>query len=416
MRLALVSGHSFPAGGAAVTRILAFAEAWVDAGHEVVIVLVTQPLAENATPPGVDAADRWRWVSIATATGRLPGGWRVDVGTRLGATLACLHHEAHLDAVWVVDRVPWTLHVCRRTGHRLRVPVVHELTEFLEVTDAGHLRAAVERRRMVAELRRLDGLLVISRALGAFADEVGIRHVLLTGPMVHLEDRSPPPADADEGDGDGDGDGLVVRIGYAGTISQAKDGVLDLVSAVAMLHAERPELRVELTVLGSGPDEQAVRDRAEALGIADLVELPGRLTPTALAEALTRFRVLTLPRPDSRQALGGFPTKLGLYLLSGRPVVATRTGDVDYYLEDGVNAYLVPSDDPAAFARALATVVDDPAGAEEVGQQGRQACADGRFAASRRVQEITPFLRTAAEARAASSSPEPQAPDAGRDA
>ena len=47
-----------------------------------------------------------------------------------------------------------------------------------------------------------------------------------------------------------------------------------------------------------------------------------------------------MARPDSRQARGGFPTKLGEYLATGKPVCVTKVGEITVYLEDNVSAFL----------------------------------------------------------------------------
>jgi len=81
--------------------------------------------------------------------------------------------------------------------------------------------------------------------------------------------------------------------------------------------------------------------------------------------------VLVLARPSSVQAEYGFPTKLPEYLATGRPVLATRVGDIPRYLQDGVNAFLVEPDDVAAFAERLEYILAHPDEAREVGQRGR---------------------------------------------
>ena len=48
-----------------------------------------------------------------------------------------------------------------------------------------------------------------------------------------------------------------------------------------------------------------------------------------------------LPREDALFSRAGFATKLGEYLASGRPVIASATGDVELYLKDDVDAFLV---------------------------------------------------------------------------
>jgi glycosyltransferase involved in cell wall biosynthesis len=58
------------------------------------------------------------------------------------------------------------------------------------------------------------------------------------------------------------------------------------------------------------------------------------LIPAVLKNA----ELAVLPRPDSRQARGGFPTKLGEYLASGTPVCVTSVGET----RSATNQILLP--------------------------------------------------------------------------
>jgi len=51
--------------------------------------------------------------------------------------------------------------------------------------------------------------------------------------------------------------------------------------------------------------------------------------------------ILCMVRTKSNFADAGFPFKLGEYLASGNPVIASNVGDVKYYLEDKKDAILV---------------------------------------------------------------------------
>lgn len=81
---------------------------------------------------------------------------------------------------------------------------------------------------------------------------------------------------------------------------------------------------------------------------------------------------MALPRASGIFSTAGFPTKLSEYLATAKPVVVTDTGDISKYLQDGVNAFLVPPDDAAAFAQALRHVMSHPEVARTVGRRGRE--------------------------------------------
>ena len=57
-------------------------------------------------------------------------------------------------------------------------------------------------------------------------------------------------------------------------------------------------------------------------------------------------------------------------MLAGRPVIAARAGGAPEIVSEGVTGWLVPPDDPAALAGAIARVIDDPSRAEAVAARG----------------------------------------------
>ena len=64
-------------------------------------------------------------------------------------------------------------------------------------------------------------------------------------------------------------------------------------------------------------------------------------------------------------------------LACGTPVVAFDTGGVGELVHDGVNGRLVPPEDPAALARAVAAVVEDPALRDRLGARARADTVTG---------------------------------------
>ena len=166
-------------------------------------------------------------------------------------------------------------------------------------------------------------------------------------------------------------------VAFCGTLNEVKDGVLTLAKAFAQICTEFPGLR--LVLIGDSPKvSQIPRVRAfvRELGIADRVVFVGIVARRELPEYLDSATALVLARPSSRQANAGFPTKVGEYLATGRPVVVTRTGEIDTYLEDGVNVYFAAPDDASAFAGRLRHVLQHPEEAAIVGRRGREAACE----------------------------------------
>lgn len=121
-------------------------------------------------------------------------------------------------------------------------------------------------------------------------------------------------------------------------------GFADLVAALA-----RVDLATELTLVGEGPQGDALRAQAGALGVP--LHMPGRLDAAALARAYRCADVVV--QPSHREGLGLVAVEA---LLSGVPVVATDSGGVRDVLPADA---LVPIGDPVALAHALQTVAHD---------------------------------------------------------
>lgn len=160
-------------------------------------------------------------------------------------------------------------------------------------------------------------------------------------------------------------------IAYCGTASNNKDGVDRLLKAFAIVAKEIDD--VDLYIIGKTPtrkDSRSNLNLIDQLGINDRVRFTGIISREEMPQTLTNAAVLALARPDSQQARNGFPTKLGEYLLSGNPVVVTKTGDIPLFLEDGVSAYLVEPDDIEGFARKLTLALKDKDAAMRIGRAG----------------------------------------------
>lgn len=88
---------------------------------------------------------------------------------------------------------------------------------------------------------------------------------------------------------------------------------------------------------------------------------------------------------------GGFPTKLGEYLLSGVPVVVTKAGEIPNYLEDEKNAFLCEVDNTQQIAEKIFFVHTHFDKALQIGQAGRQLALT-TFNVSSYIEDLVDFL------------------------
>jgi glycosyltransferase involved in cell wall biosynthesis len=67
------------------------------------------------------------------------------------------------------------------------------------------------------------------------------------------------------------------------------------------------------------------------------------------------------------------PLKVYEYMAAGLPVVASRIGQIEEAIRDGVDGVLCPPGDPEAFAAALLRLADDPLLRARLGRAARES-------------------------------------------
>lgn len=253
--------------------------------------------------------------------------------------------------------LPYLLRI-RRMGYRL----VHWIVEDYA---AYPLRWARQNRMLaralcIRWLDRLvpqisDGVIVLSRRLEEkYAPRVrAIRRIPISIQRPVRQYERPPGSEP-------------FRIVYVGTFGD-KDGVYDLVESFIRMRTQGGQ--GELILVGGGAGAKACRARYEK---QPGIRFTGYVPDDELERQLQIADVLCMTRVDDPYAHAGFPYKLGEYLATGNPVLATRVGDIEDYLRDGESAVIVPPGDIQAMADAMKRLAGRPDLARRIGLAGRE--------------------------------------------
>jgi glycosyltransferase involved in cell wall biosynthesis len=221
----------------------------------------------------------------------------------------------------------------------------------------GGRRNRLNETVQVYALRRADAVLAVSRPLVDRLTRAGVPSAKITW----IPNGFAPPkqsitrAASRRALGIPD-DALVA--GWVGRLSPEK-------GADVMLHAlalSDPAWR--LSIVGEGVERERLREQAAALGVADRVSWHGAV-PNAGA-LMPAFDAFVL---SSRTE--GTPIALLEAMHAGVPIVATQVGGVpDVVTSD--HALLVPPEQPAAIAAALAEIRRDPSAATRRTERARE--------------------------------------------
>ncbi len=151
---------------------------------------------------------------------------------------------------------------------------------------------------------------------------------------------------------------------FVGRLAPEKD-IPTLLRAVPLLAQRRPGVRV--VIVGQGQENARLHKMASEMGLAERVVFAGRVGSEELPSYFRACDVFVLP-----SIYEGIPTVLVEAAASGKPVVSTRTRNVEDVVQDGQTGYIVPVRDPPSLAEALARVLADPAHAAQMGEAGHE--------------------------------------------
>jgi len=104
------------------------------------------------------------------------------------------------------------------------------------------------------------------------------------------------------------------------------------------------------------------------------IELVSYLPDDEYWQKLSESDILCMTRIDSTFANSGFPFKLGEYLATGKPVIATDVSDVKYYLTDKQDFVMAKPSDTQSLISALEYLIKRPDKRSEIGRNGYNKC------------------------------------------
>lgn len=184
-----------------------------------------------------------------------------------------------------------------------------------------------------------------------------------------------------------------------------------LVEALAAVERAQPGAAC-LRLLGAGPLQRSLARRARTLGIAPLVELPGRCDAERKWRELRACAVFA-----TASDLEGFGLAAAEAMAAGAPVVAPRAAAFPELIEDGRSGLLVAPGDAHALAATFILLLNNPGKAEALGAAAarRVATEFSWDTAARRLrslyQELTLSMAfSGAAARRAAVAGSPPAP------
>jgi glycosyltransferase involved in cell wall biosynthesis len=160
-------------------------------------------------------------------------------------------------------------------------------------------------------------------------------------------------------------------LGYSGA-PYLKDGLNDLFKAMSILSDKK--VKVTLLVIGDASFGKtlipALKSECNRLGLSESVTFSGLVNASTVKQLLSECKILTITRPSTIQTKAGFPTKLGEYFASGKPVLATNFGDMEKYFTDGYDIIMAECENHESIALKIMWMLENSKELEVISQRG----------------------------------------------
>ncbi|MEK7121829.1 MAG: glycosyltransferase family 4 protein, partial [Patescibacteria group bacterium] len=153
-----------------------------------------------------------------------------------------------------------------------------------------------------------------------------------------------------------------------------KNGVDILIRAVAEL--KRKDIRcpldiecprIELLILGSGPEEQNLKKLAKNLDLSNEVIFLGHINPDEIPQYLVQADIFV--RPSRSEGLGNSFLEA---MAAGLPVIGTAVGGIPDFLKDGETGLFAKVEDYKDLAEKIIRVLNDTGLSRKLSENGKK--------------------------------------------
>ncbi len=184
------------------------------------------------------------------------------------------------------------------------------------------------------------------------------------------------------------------QIIYAGNVGHAQD----LAKVALAVKAMNGKYNLKFLIVGDGDIRGQLEQFVRTENLADWVLFPGVVPREEIPRLLSESLIGIAPLKKLENLEYAAPTKAYEYMACGIPFVGCGAGEIAQLARDS-GAGLIADNTPESIAGALATLIDDPAMMESMGQMGRayvQQNYDRRSVAQKLKQHIERMTWTSA--------------------
>lgn len=212
--------------------------------------------------------------------------------------------------------------------HKHKIKVISDLTEWegsrsYSPRELIHLLDINLRMRFC--IKKMDGVIAISRFLYNRYEKY--THCILVPPLVDLSNQK-WNRDRELTSGDN------IKLVYAGDAGLGNKDKLDVIISEVK---HFPSIKMKVVGMSQSQYEQGYNLKVDSTNVTFL----GYISHTEAIKTVCEADFQLLIRDNTLKCKAGFPTKFVESMSCCTPIIATLTSNIDDYLDDGINGFIV---------------------------------------------------------------------------
>ena len=399
MKVYIITKEPFPNGMAAVKRIVCYAKAWISQGIECEVLIYTRTEVYGKKPKNTVGKGVYERIPFCYVKGTPLRESNIII-RRINDYCDRYRLKRYLKKYLLAGDVVYAYNGCdpysfeiQKIAHLCGALYMQELCELPfgtseETPKRIKLRTAFEHKIMP----KLDGVIAISDALVNYARQHCSANacimkvpILVDFPQYEMIDRS------DEAD--------VPYIFHSGTLSQQKDGFLDMLEAFAKASKRLP-FDVRFISTGNPKEtkhEKAISEIIDKYNIREKVQFAGYLPNNELCEYLSKATFVVINKLTTKQNKYCFSTKLGEYMAASKAIIITRVGEAMNWLTHEKDAFIIEPNNTDVLAYAMERMFSDEKLRKTLGDNACRTCKEkfiieGNSKIIKKIIESKPLL------------------------
>lgn len=392
MNIQVILDDLYPNGMALAARIHLYARGFIQSDHKV-FILIPRPyekygkVPKNADPHGFVDNVEFKYSALTTVRSKyFIIRQVVDIFSLLNAAVITFQKRKQIDVLLVVSNNAIQILLFKLMALVTNKVIILEKSEFPFIFEKKNQLTSIYQKLYIRHIYKLfDGIIVISKSLEAYfmtKKKHGAKLLLvpiIVDPQVFIDTQNSPK--------------LTDEVVYAGILNQSKDGILDIIDAFCRLNQIYKDKKLVLIGdIEASECKEGIYDLISKNNVRDNVIITGYVARSVVVDRLKKAEVLILAKPASLQSEHSFPTKVGEYLATGKPVVLTNVGCINQYLTDEINAFIAEPNNIESLSGKLLEVYSNYKRSLEIGQRGQQV-AINQFDYRSQSKVIIDFFR-----------------------